>query len=231
MFTSLCVLACLLHCSIAYLIPPGSAGFVDKRPGLKLYESTPPPSSSSSSLRPVDPINSTDEKVPKVGGREGSGDEEGELGVIKAFKRAYGALQEGDSFKQAVADGIAAAGGDYEYDVELEKALEISKSKPIVMFMWKSSPACKKAIKYLNIAGINQEKIRYVELDDNWTEGNKIRAVLGRHIGKTSVPMIFFEGKYVGGCDDGLDDNEAPGLVPLAMKGTLHAQLKSIGAF
>ena len=54
---------------------------------------------------------------------------------------------------------------------------------------------------------------------------------LGRHIGRTSVPMIFFKGKYIGGCEDGVDDNEAPGLVPLALKGVLHAKLESIGAF
>ena len=98
---------------------------------------------------------------------------------MKGFKRVFNALQEGDSLKQAVADGIAITGGDYDYEEELEKALEISKSKPIVMFIWNNSPACKKAIKYLRIAGVNQKKVRYVELDDDWTEGNRLRAVLG----------------------------------------------------
>ena len=56
-------------------------------------------------------------------------------------------------------------------------------------------------------------------------------AVLGRHLKKTSVPMIFIGGQYVGGYSDGPDgDENAPGLVPLAFDGRLRAMLKDAGA-
>jgi glutaredoxin 3 len=47
-------------------------------------------------------------------------------------------------------------------------------------------------------------------------EGNEIRAVLGKLTKRTSVPSIFIDGNYIGGCNDG-----NPGLVPLIKNGEL----------
>lgn len=68
------------------------------------------------------------------------------------------------------------------------------------------------------------------QLDDPWSEGNPKRAALGRLTGKSSVPSIWIGGNYIGGCDDGPSD-DAPGLVPLAFRGTLRERLEAAGAF
>jgi glutaredoxin 3 len=68
-----------------------------------------------------------------------------------------------------------------------------------------------------------------VRLDDPWDEGNKIRAEIGKMVGRTSVPMVFIGGKYVGGFDGGIND-DAPGLVALAFRGCLQSMLKGAGS-
>lgn len=57
--------------------------------------------------------------------------------------------------------------------------------------------------------------------DQPWSDGNPLRSALGRRIGRTSVPAIFIDGVYIGGCDDGPSE-EAPGLIPLALQGSYY---------
>ena len=95
----------------------------------------------------------------------------------------------------------------------------------MVLFTWEARPACKKAIKYLDIANA---QYRIVRLDDPWDEGNKIRAELGKMNGRSSVPQIFIGGKYVGGFDAGVGD-AAPGILDLAFRGTLKDMLEEAG--
>ena len=99
-------------------------------------------------------------------------------------------------------------------------------SAPLVLFTWKSSPACKKALALLELTGVTP---KIVALDEPWSKGNPIRAELGRLTKKSSVPSIWIGGEYVGGCDDGPSD-AAPGLVPLAFKGQLIPKLQEAGA-
>jgi glutaredoxin len=96
------------------------------------------------------------------------------------------------------------------------------------MYTWESSPSCKKAIEAFEIINAN---VKIVRLDDPWTEGNPIRAVLGRKIGRSSVPFIFINGKYIGGYDGGIeDDNDASGMLNLAFQGKLRDMLNDAGA-
>lgn len=46
--------------------------------------------------------------------------------------------------------------------------------------------------------------------------------------GRTAVPFIFVDGKYVGGYDGGVSD-EAPGIQDLAFKGKLLPMLDAAG--
>ena len=62
------------------------------------------------------------------------------------------------------------------------------------MYTWESSPSCKKAIEAFDVIGA---KVKIVRLDDPWSEGNNIRAVLGRKVKRTSVPFIFIDGTYM----------------------------------
>jgi len=94
------------------------------------------------------------------------------------------------------------------------------------MFTWSMSPACKNALAALDRMGA---KYQVLELDKPWDAGNPVRAVLGRHLGRTSVPMIFIGGEYVGGFSDGPTE-EAPGLVNLAFDGKLRPMLEESGA-
>ena len=94
------------------------------------------------------------------------------------------------------------------------------------MFTWEKSPSCVKAIEAFDDMGV---EYKVVPLDNPWSEGNPMRAELGKLVGRTSVPFVFIEGKYVGGYDGGLSD-EAPGLVKMAFMGTLRNQLSAAGA-
>lgn len=131
--------------------------------------------------------------------------------------------QDGYDFKQSTAIAIA---GEYD-STEIQKFIQENiESAPCVMFTWEPSPACKKAIKYLDIAGASYKIVR---LDDPWSEGNPVRAELGKMVGRSSVPSIFMGGQYVGGFDGGVGD-ESPGILEMAFKGTLREKLQEVGA-
>jgi glutaredoxin 3 len=130
---------------------------------------------------------------------------------------------DGYNFKQSTAVAIA---GEYDVEEVQSKINDYIDSAPCVMFTWEASPSCKKAIKYLDIAGASYKIVR---LDNPWTEGNPIRAELGKMVGRSSVPAIFIGGKYVGGFDGGVGE-ESPGILEMAFKGTLREKLKEVGA-
>jgi glutaredoxin len=131
--------------------------------------------------------------------------------------------QEGADFKQIVADVLA---GDYDQTTVNTKTNELIQSAPCVIFTWQNSPSCKSAIKAMDISGYEYTVIR---LDDPWAEGNEIRATIGKTVGRTSVPLVFIGGVYVGGFDGGLGQ-DAPGLVELAFSGSLQSKLEAAGA-
>ena len=148
--------------------------------------------------------------------------------IINTITQRYQLFQqsksEGYDFKQSTAIAIA---GTYDANDVQSKINEHVASAPCVMFTWEASPSCKKAIKYLDVAGATYKIVR---LDNPWSEGNLIRAELGKMVGRSSVPAIFIGGKYVGGFDSGVDDRESPGILEMAFKGTLREKLKEVGA-
>ena len=142
----------------------------------------------------------------------------------KALAIFQASKAEGQDFKQSMADAIA---GEYDRDAVTAEVKALASSAPMVLFTWESSPACKKALKLIAETGVSPKIVR---LDDPWSEGNVKRAALGRLTGKSSVPSIWIGGEYIGGCDDGPSD-AAPGLVPMAFRGTLKEKLDAAGAF
>ncbi|CAJ1937678.1 unnamed protein product [Cylindrotheca closterium] len=147
---------------------------------------------------------------------------------VEAAKFRYGLFQkaqgEGYDFKQATACALA---GDYDQAAVKAKVEELIQSAPCVMFTWESSPSCKKAIEAFDkVGGVN---VKIVRMDDPWDEGNPMRAEIGKMVGKSSVPMIFVGGEYVGGYDAGVSD-DAPGILDMAFKGTLRPKLEAAGA-
>jgi glutaredoxin 3 len=150
--------------------------------------------------------------------------QEGPLAAAQAaFEIFQASKAEGMDFKQSVADAIA---GEYDYEAVTTDVKSLASSAPVVFFTWESSPACKKALKLIAESGVSPKVVR---LDDPWAEGHPKRAALGRLTGKSSVPSVWIGGEYIGGCDDGPSD-AAPGLVPLAFRGTLREKLEAAGA-
>jgi len=145
-------------------------------------------------------------------------------GGLRAFDTYQKSQKEGMSFKQSVADALA---GEYDNVATTAEVKSLAASAPLVLFTWEASPACKRAIKLLAEAGV---KAKIIRLDDPWSEGNPRRAALGRLTGQSSVPSVWIGGEYVGGCDDGPDPIDAPGLVPLAFRGKLYEKLAAAGA-
>ena len=64
-----------------------------------------------------------------------------------------------------------------------------------------------------------------MELDTD-PDGKAIRAEMADFVGRTSVPAIWIEGKFVGGCNDG----PMGGIVKLNESGELTGLLKAAGA-
>jgi len=147
--------------------------------------------------------------------------------VKQAFQTSFRIFQEsqqeGAGYKQIIANVLA---GDYDKEKVTAKANELINSAPCVMFTWKNSPSCKSAIQAMDVCGSDYTAI---PLDDPWDEGNEIRAVIGKMVGRTSLPMVFIGGQFVGGFDGGLNQ-DAPGLVELAFKGSLQSKLEAAGA-
>eukprot|EP00526_Cylindrotheca_closterium_P000246 CAMPEP_0113645032 /NCGR_PEP_ID=MMETSP0017_2-20120614/23715_1 /TAXON_ID=2856 /ORGANISM="Cylindrotheca closterium" /LENGTH=242 /DNA_ID=CAMNT_0000556703 /DNA_START=131 /DNA_END=856 /DNA_ORIENTATION=+ /assembly_acc=CAM_ASM_000147 len=127
----------------------------------------------------------------------------------------------GYQFKQFVADIVA--GQDYDHEETLKVIDEFvastttstkqpsmfgnffsgedgSETAPVAMFSFTTCPFCRRAKDYLDAEGIPYVSMELDELPGN--QGNEIRASLGRKTRRTSVPSIFVQGEYIGGCND-----------------------------
>lgn len=122
-------------------------------------------------------------------------------------------------FKQFVADVVAGDDFDKEETMKYIDDFVEKSSETVVMFSFSTCPFCRKAKDYLNEQGISYSAVELDELDGN--RGNEIRSMLGRKTGRTSVPAIWVNKEFVGGCNDG------PGLLTLASNGKLDNMLKS----
>lgn len=137
---------------------------------------------------------------------------------------------QGYSFTQIMANVLA---GDYDEKAISAKIDNFIQKSPCVMFTWERSPSCVKAVDAFQKMGI-LDQVNVVRLDDPWSEGNPVRAEIGKRVGRSSVPMIFIGGEYVGGFDGGLDNNDdnnnkALGIQTMAFQGTLRPKLEAAG--
>ena len=83
-------------------------------------------------------------------------------------------------------------------------------------------PFCLKAKAILD-AKIPQQ-YTVVELDQD-VDGKAIRAVMGDLLGRTSVPAIWINGTFIGGCNDG--GPMGGGIVQLDASGELDVMIKA----
>eukprot|EP00568_Trieres_chinensis_P013795 CAMPEP_0183295882 /NCGR_PEP_ID=MMETSP0160_2-20130417/3665_1 /TAXON_ID=2839 ORGANISM="Odontella Sinensis, Strain Grunow 1884" /NCGR_SAMPLE_ID=MMETSP0160_2 /ASSEMBLY_ACC=CAM_ASM_000250 /LENGTH=228 /DNA_ID=CAMNT_0025457421 /DNA_START=82 /DNA_END=768 /DNA_ORIENTATION=- len=156
----------------------------------------------------VDSSSVVDEK-----GREGEPMEWSEKGSL-ANGLSEVMAGPGYAFKQWVADVVS---GEYDRAEVERKVEEFVRSDRVAMFSFSTCPFCRRAKDYLDERGITYVAMELDELEGN--AGNEIRAVLGQKIRRTSVPSIFINGNFIGGCNDG------PGLLPLAESGELDKML------
>jgi glutaredoxin 3 len=138
---------------------------------------------------------------------------------IRIFEESQKA---GSPFKQSIANVFA---GEYDQEAVKASAMELIQSAPLVMFTWESSPSCKQAKVAFETACAN---VTIVRLDDPWAQGNPLRAEIGKIVGRSSLPMIFLNGEYIGGYDGGTSE-DAPGILKMAFQGTLLPKLQAGG--
>lgn len=112
--------------------------------------------------------------------------------------------------------------GDYDAGAVRGRIDSLIAENPVLMFSFTTCPYCIKAK-----ACLDGKSARYkvVELDRD-DQGKAIRAEIGEMYGRTSVPAIWIDGKFVGGCNDG----PMGGLLNLDGQGELDGILKKVRA-
>mmetsp|Transcript_29883 Transcript_29883/g.28761 ORF Transcript_29883/g.28761 Transcript_29883/m.28761 type:complete len:225 (-) Transcript_29883:91-765(-) len=153
-------------------------------------------------------------------------DEKGRLGepmewsddssFANKFSETIASNDLGYKFKQWVADIVA---GDYNEEETQSLVKDFVGNDKVTMFSFTTCPFCRRAKDYLDEKGIEYSTMELDLLEGN--KGNEIRAILGKNTRRTSVPSIFINGQYIGGCNDG------PGLLPLGESGELEKILAS----
>lgn len=114
-----------------------------------------------------------------------------------------------------------------DYDVEATRAklngyIDNSKNS-VLMLSFTTWPFCVKAKQLLDDKGVPYTAVELDVADD----GKAIRAEMGDVIGRTSVPAIWIDGEFIGGCNDGPEGYG--GLITMENNGRLNGLLKSAG--
>ena len=117
---------------------------------------------------------------------------------------------------------VKSMAGDYDEKVIQARIDSLVSENPVLMLSFTTCPFCVKAKEILG-----SSKYTIVELDVD-PDGKAIRAELGNKIGRTSVPAIWIDGEYMGGCNDG--GVIYSGLSGLQRDGTLKSRLEAVGA-
>ena len=114
-------------------------------------------------------------------------------------------------------------GGDYDKTLTREKVKNYINNNLVVVFSFSACPFCTKAKGIFNDKRTEYKVVEFDKMDD----GSALRAELSDILGgRTSVPAIFVDGEFIGGCNDG----GKGGLVPLDETGELDILLKKVGA-
>ena len=134
--------------------------------------------------------------------------------VFDMFKDAAGAA------KKNLVKSLA---GEYDESAVRARLDGLVNDNPVLMLSFTTCPFCIKAKETLDA---KSAKYTVVELDTD-IDGKAIRAEMADFVGRTSVPAIWIDGKFVGGCNDG----PMGGLLKLEQDGKLDGLLQAVGAF
>jgi glutaredoxin 3 len=115
--------------------------------------------------------------------------------------------------------------GDYDAAAIRQRLDTLIAENPVLMLSFTTCPYCIKAKQVMADVGCTDYTV--VELDQD-VDGKAMRAELGEIIGRTSVPAIWINQVFIGGCNDGGPDGG--GIVQLQQKGRLVGMLNGAGA-
>ena len=120
---------------------------------------------------------------------------------------------------------VKAVAGDFD-ETSTRALLDSYIATPgVMMLSFTTCPFCIKAKELLDGKGATYKVVELNVIP----EGKAIRVVMADVIGRTSVPAVFIDGVFVGGCNDGPTE-EFNGLVKLDQAGKLDTLLTAAGA-
>jgi len=122
-----------------------------------------------------------------------------------------------NEMKKKIVQSLA---GPYDEEAIRTKITSYIENEPVLMLSFVKWPFCVKAKAILNEKNISY---KVIELDVE-EDGNAIRAEMANLIGRTSVPAIWINQQFVGGCNDG----PMGGLVKLDESGELDKMLQGL---
>jgi glutaredoxin 3 len=112
--------------------------------------------------------------------------------------------------------------GEYDEKAVRQRIDQLIDANPVLMLSFTTCPFCIRAKQVLDA---NKATYSVVELDQD-PDGKAIRAVMGDMLGRTSVPAIWINRQFIGGCNDG----PLGGIVKLDESGKLGGMLREVGA-
>ena len=120
------------------------------------------------------------------------------------------------NLKKGLVSGLA---GDYDQEAISKQLGEYASEKGVIMLSFENCPFCVRAREVLG-----EQRVQYKDIMiDKLEEGKALRSELGKQYGQTSVPAIWVNGVFVGGCNDG----GIGGLIPTIKSGKFQELLKN----
>jgi len=113
---------------------------------------------------------------------------------------------------------VRALAGEYDVEATQSKLKNLISDSKVMMFSFTTWPFCIKAKAILDDRSIGYTVVELNEVED----GKALRAEMAGLIGRTSVPAIFIDGTFIGGCNDG----PMGGIVKMAESGKLGEMLR-----
>ena len=132
-----------------------------------------------------------------------------QLGLFNAFNAGKKAL-------------VRTLAGDYDQAAIRARLDSLIAENPVLVLTFETCPYCIKAKEVLDA-----KKTKYTEVDlTKDPDGKALRAEMGEMLGRTSVPAVWINGKFIGGCNEG----PVGGIVTLNDSGKLDPMLAAAGA-
>jgi glutaredoxin 3 len=142
--------------------------------------------------------------------------------IANSISKLFTSFNPLNNGKKALVQALA---GEYDKEKYASELKGLITNEPLLMLSFTKWPFCVKAKQILKSKGVNDYKV--LELDV-LEDGNAYRAEMAELIDRTSVPAIWINGEFIGGCNDG--GPTGTGIVQLEQSGKLDTMLKEAGA-